>query len=282
MNLALSKVDFLIPGIFAGIFTVLSGIIFLTANGKKISLKTFMLFSLSSLVLSGLVALTCLISMGSQVVMLIVQQVLFFLLGTLYVWLFYKFNKWAEREGFLHEFLYTLGLNILVFIALYIGYGYFNTNGYMPYILSSSIMFSLPFLIDKTFTYSLIIPNLHYKEWYYPLGAEIEFPDEVDERMQVVIKIELQKSATSTDIISDNAFAPLRLDFGTFFTYFSFDHNEKYPGNKIVPRDEEGKPQAWLFYKKRKWWQKKHMIDPALTINENGIVEHDTIIAERV
>lgn len=282
MNLALSKVDFLIPGIFAGIFTVLSGLLFLTARGKKISIKTFLLFSLSSLVLASIVALTCLVSVGSQVIMLLIQQVLFFLLGVLYVWLFYKFNKWAERDGFLHEFMYTLGLNILMFVALYIGFGYFNSNGYLPFVLSSTIMFSLPFLIDKTFTYSLVIPNLQYKEWYYPLGSEIEFPEEVDERMQVVIKIELHKNATSDEKICDNAFAPLRLDFGTFFTYFSFDHNEKYPGNKIAPRNEEGKPQAWLFYKKRKWWQAKHMIDPMLTINENGIVEHDTIIAERV
>ncbi|HWB62837.1 MAG TPA: TssN family type VI secretion system protein, partial [Chitinophagales bacterium] len=113
-----SRLDFLIPTVFLTIAGTLGTVFFfLKKEDKDISVKVFILYTVSSLLLSGLLGLTGLISIQEPITMFLLLQGAFLLFGALHAFSLYKLNSWSTQESFWHEFVFTLYIAIVGALA---------------------------------------------------------------------------------------------------------------------------------------------------------------------
>jgi len=157
------------------------------------------------------------------------------------------------------------------------------SNIHNGYVAASCILtLPLPLIFYWTYIAFIDIPFDIYNVWQYPMGsAEINF-DGLDFNKLMVLELEFGKRPDDLDRLKVKAKAPADMPFGEWFKKFIDDYNYKFPNQSIVYTDKQGEPHGWIFYVKKSFFHKKRLLDPNLSVEQNRIKEHITIISKRV
>ncbi|MEO6670255.1 MAG: TssN family type VI secretion system protein [Ferruginibacter sp.] len=211
-------------------------------------------------------------------------QAYFLLAGSAHVYFLNKSLAWAgEEKTFLSELLFTLLLWIIGCMLYLLIHHKLNKNGFEYIMAAASLFFIVPFFFYNTFQRAIAIPPKILKQWYYPVGIEIEEPDDSKMRNLIVISFEFQKSPANKQLINFRAKAPRDMDFGQLFYYFINDYNAMNTNSTIQFSNEFGEPHGWIFYKKQGWYSFiTKYIDTEKTVLSNKIKENDVIICSRM
>lgn len=149
-------------------------------------------------------------------------------------------------------------------------------------MMMSCLAFFIPMLVYYTFEAAYSIPAPVYSTWYYPVNNPIDLPPDNPREKLLVIGFELTKKSIDTKRTYFRAKAPEGIELGELFYHFINDYNELHPETPIEFVNEEYEPNEWLFILKRKWYQKKKILDPLMSIRDNDIRENTVIICDRI
>lgn len=180
------------------------------------------------------------------------------------------------------QFIFTLVVTILGFIAVFIlNHFIFYNSSHSLYTLGL-VLFPLPILFTYTLQLFLNIPDKIYKKWYFPVDHEMPNLDLLDLSRVLIIQFELLKSTSEISSTNFKAKAPLNMPFGELFYIFINDYNESHPQNIIEVLNDQQTPFPWIFTVKTPWWKGAKNVDPDLTFQENGIINNDIVFCLRV
>jgi hypothetical protein len=250
-----------------------------TPDIKKSPYKVLIYYTLVSLVLFGLInciGLAASVSVQSRFLLILLG---YLILGIIHIFLIKIF---LEALNPLKSLLFTIALTFLGVIAvLVLNYLIFNKTSQALYTLGL-VLFPLPFLFIYTLQLYLNIPEKIFKKWYYPLDHTMPNLDLLDLSRVLIIQFEFLKSTSETSNTNFKAKAPYNMPFGELFYIFISDYNESHPQNIIEVTNIRQDPYPWVFYKRSPWWKSRKYVDPDSTFQENGIVNNDIIICQRV
>ena len=252
------------------------------ASGKK----PFVYGAVSSAAASGVAYISTLISDHMFTVFWILA-IVYLLFGIIhYILVHNKYFATEQQKGkiILGEIMFGFSL-IFFSIVIFSSLQYFVTKekDFLFYpVLMSTIFFFVPFLFMQTFDAAFKIPPAIFKTWQYPLNEQIEVPDERPGEKLVVMGFEIAKKTTDKTKSFFRAKAPEAMTLGELYYHFINDYNEAQSESTIQYADDEYEPQEWWFRKKPKWFQRQSILDPGITIRENGIKENTVIICERL
>lgn len=214
----------------------------------------------------------------------ILLMLLFTLLGTIHVYILYK-KFWSKpnKNNYSSELVYTLSI-MLVLCVVFGALAYFIQDRnfmYFPMLLSI-LAFFLPYFIHKTFEKAIQIPQKMYQKWYYPVHNPLPEPEDDEMKDLIVIGFEMEKNTGDGSRTYFRARAPQRMDLSALFYHFINDYNDSHSETPIQIVSNNGRPFAWLFEKKRKWYQFGKVYNPLAPISNNGIKENTVIICKRI
>ena len=178
------------------------------------------------------------------------------------------------------------GLAIILFtVVIFSALQYFVTKdkSYLFYpLLMSTLTFFIPFLFMQTFESAYKIPAAIFKTWEYPLGEQIDVPEEKPGEKIILIAFEIAKKLDFKEKSHFRAKAPESMTLGELYYHFINDYNEEQSETPIAYTDEGHEPYMWWFRRKPRWYQRSKILDPQITMRENGIKENTIIICERI
>jgi uncharacterized membrane protein YhdT len=178
------------------------------------------------------------------------------------------------------------GLSIIFFtVLLFSSLQYFVRNNkqflFFP-MMMSAICFFVPILFVHMFDAAFKIPIPDYPTWTYP-AHPIDLPDEDPRERVFVIGFFIPKKITDDKPTYFTAKAPENFYFGDLYYFFINDYNEEKSETPVIYANENGEPHRWVFRLKRKWWfQKPIVLNPSLSVKDNGLKENSIIFCERV
>lgn len=144
----------------------------------------------------------------------------------------------------------------------------------------------LPLLVPLLFYWSyqafLDIPPEIYKIWKYTAGKEELDLDGIDFNRMMVLEVEFSRNAEDEDLLKVKAKAPANVQYGEWFQKFINDYNNKFSANPIAYSDSSSDIYGWIFYVKPGFFSRRRYVDPELSIADNKILEHKTIVCKRV
>lgn len=191
-------------------------------------------------------------------------------------------DKTNSNKALIAELLF--GISIILFsIVIFSSLQYFiRERDFLFYpMLLSMVTFFIPFLFYKTFESAYSIPLPVYKTWQYPLNTLIEVPDEKPGEKIVVIAFEIAKKNTDYQTTVFRAKAPDSMLLGELFYHFINDYNDLQSETPIEYAKDGLEPNEWIFRRKPRWFELQKILDPDITIRENGIKENTVIICDR-
>lgn len=253
------------------------------ASGRK----PYVYGALSSFAASGLAYLTTLISENLYEVYWFLA-VIYLLFGIIHVSFvrkkyFYTGNQ-SPQKILTGEIMF--GLSIILFtVVVFSALQYFvkSDRSFLFYpVLLSSITFFIPLLFMKTFEAAYSIPSACFKTWHYPLNTQIEIPAEKPGERIFVIGFGIAKKATDRKKTHFRAKAPEGMMLGELYYHFINDYNDTQSETPIQFTGEGFEPQEWWFRRKPKWYQVQRILDPDISVRENGIKENTIILCERI
>jgi len=179
------------------------------------------------------------------------------------------------------------GISIIFFsIIIFSSLKYFMIKGETEYlfypVLMSTITFFIPFLFVQTFEAAYSIPAARFKTWQYPLNQQIEVPDDKPGEKLLVIGFEISKKSANLKRSYFRAKAPEGMMLGELYYHFINDYNDAQSETTIEYADAGFEPHDWWFRRKPKWYQSQKILDPYISVRENGIRENSVIICERI
>jgi len=177
------------------------------------------------------------------------------------------------------------GLSIIFFtVVVFSSLQYFLQNkSFLFYpMLMSTISFFIPFLVINTFDAAYGIPPAAFKTWQYPLNEQIDLPDENPREKLYVIGFLIAKKTSDNKKTYFRAKAPESMTLGDLYYHFINDYNELQSETPIQYATDEFDAHEWWFRRKPKWYQSQKILDPEITVRENGIKENTVIICERI
>ncbi|HRI21124.1 MAG TPA: TssN family type VI secretion system protein [Panacibacter sp.] len=149
-------------------------------------------------------------------------------------------------------------------------------------MVMSGLSFFVPMLFLQTFNAAYNIPAAVFKTWQYPLN-EIELPDEDPREKIIVMGFEIAKKVTDKRKTFFRAKAPESMKLGDLYYHFINDYNEVQSETPIeLAGNEDLETHEWWFRIKPKWYQFQRILDPDISVRENGIKENSVIICERI
>lgn len=210
-------------------------------------------------------------------------QFYFLALGICHVFFMNKKIEWAgEEKGVIPEMLFTILIGLFgctFFLAIYHA---LNKNGFEYLMVCTSFFFIIPFFFYHSFQKAIAIPPKVLKQWFYPVGEEIDEPEDSKIKNLIVISFEFQKNEGDSKVTNFRAKAPRDMEFGELFYYFINDYNVMNENSRIQFKNAFGEPYGWIFYKKHNWHSiVTDYIDTENTFNSNHIKENDVIICTR-
>lgn len=247
-------------------------------------LKPTVAYLLVFMLCTGLVALLGLGAVFKRPgIVYIITQALCVGLGVLHIRYLPKYIKWAGTgKTFWAEALFTLVLCAFGYMAFVVVFKWVNREGYHFLVASCVGWVLITYFVYHTFRKAVDIPVKIYKQWYYPLGAEMQDPDEEKLKHMLIVSFLFQKKTGDAFFTNFRAKAPVDMEFGQLFYYFINDYNEKHPNAKIQFTTASGDAYGWYFYRKPKWWQfGAGFIDDEKTFFANRIRENDVIVCLR-
>lgn len=254
----------------------------MAASGKK----PFVYGTLSSVIASGAAYLTTVISNHLFTVYWVLAGI-YLLFGIIHRVLVHKKyfmgDKQSETKILLAEIMF--GLSMIFFtVVIFSALQYFVTKEkeflFYP-VLMSTITFFLPFLFMKTFDAAFGIPDAAFKTWKYPLNEQIDVPDEKPGEKILVIGFEIAKKPAVREMSYFRAKAPEGMMLGELYYHFINDYND-VQSETPIGYAEGAAAHLWWFRRKPKWYQRQRILDPAISIRENGIKENEVIVCERI
>jgi len=282
----LSRLDFLVPGIFITIIGFFATAFFMMKEeGKEVSVKVFIIYTVVTILTFALIGLSGLIAVADASYFFMGLQGAILVLGIIHVIALYRLNSWSAQDSLWQELVFTLYINMLGALIFLLVFSKLNKQGYALLFTTSFIFFLIPFLVVKCFDFMLNIPDEVYPMWYFPAGeVDLEIPEDVmDDESIIVVEFQMAQSVDeNSEMVKSRSKLPLKLEFGRFFPIFLDQFNDRNPGSQIAFLDADKQPYGWNFYIKPKWYQTANYINPELTIRENGVKENDIIVAERV
>jgi hypothetical protein len=239
------------------------------------------------LLISILLALPTLLNLFeiniSNVLLLVIAQVFILFLGILHVRLTPSTLPWYKDQQFNMQLLFII---CILFLA------YFFSNMSLSFLVNpklrivwylSLLWFLIPVLLNQTVEELLKVPPKIYKQWYYPLGQNIEDPSDEELENPIVISFVFQKNENSPELTTFRAKAPVGMKLGRLFYFFINDYNSRHPEGMISFLDSKRLPIGWVFTKvKNKFFNLKEGIDPESSIYINEIRENDVLICDRI
>jgi hypothetical protein len=213
---------------------------------------------------------------------------LFMIFGIIHVYL--NHNKYFSSNDnstkiFIGELMFALSViffTVLVFSSLQ----YFLTERGKSFLfypmMMSTFAFFVPVLVTHTFQSAYSIPPPLYNTWKYPVDEPINLPEDDPREKLLVIGFEIAKKHTDEKRTYFRAKAPEGIYLGDLFYFFLNDYNEVQSETQIQFVNQNYEPFDWIFRLKTKWYQGQKILDPALTVKDNGIKENSVIICERV
>ena len=196
---------------------------------------------------------------------------------------FYRTKEDNFTKLFIGELIFAIAVvlfTIMVFSALVY---FLKDKNFMFYpMLMSALFFFVPFLFVHTFNAAYKIPQSVFTTWQYPIGKPIDPPDEQEGERLLVIGFEIGKKTTDAKKTYFRARAPEGIKLGELFYHFINDYNELQSETPIQFIDHTNAPFEWWYRVKPKWYQMNRLLDPFVTIRDNGIRENSVIICERI
>jgi len=212
----------------------------------------------------------------------ILLQVIILLFGILHSYLLYRLLPWTSKYRFTWEFLFTLATALLGAFFFLLVYNFILHYHALQYVLLAAITwFFVPFFFMHALNRYLLIPGRIFRKWYYPVGKEINDPQDSELVSLLVVSFEFHKKMNDPEITTFRAKAPAHMVFGRLFYYFLNDYNERHREGPIQFLDSEDQPHGWIFYKTN-WFGRKRYIDPDQIIMDNHIRENSVIICQRI
>jgi Type VI secretion system, TssN len=239
------------------------------------------------LLISILLALPTLLNLFeiniSNVLLLVCAQVFILILGILHVSLTPSTLPWYKNQQFSMQLLFII---CILFLA------YFFSNMSLSFLVNpklrivwylSLLWFLIPVLLNQTVEELLKVPPKIFKQWYYPLGLNIEDPSDEELENPIVISFVFQKNENSPELTTFRAKAPVGMKLGRLFYFFINDYNSRHPEGTILFLDSNRAPYGWVFMKiKNKFFNLKEGIDPESSIYVNEIRENDVLVCDRI
>jgi hypothetical protein len=277
----------LIPGIVITVAAFLAGVFFFLNNdGRKISVKVFILYTLATVLLFAAMGFTGLITIEDPLKYFIGTQVGMLALGILHAVVFSAVRGRGDEEYFWSDLIFTTYVTMLgAFIYIFIRARVSDGNYYNLYLLSSFILFLVPFILGKTYDYLYAIPEEEYEKWFFPIDKDFESElddEDFDDKKTIIVPIQIIGLTTKDEnVIGGEILAPLKFEFGHWLAIYFLQRNDRFPGEQIEYLDQYGQPQGWIFYVKPKWYQSRRYLDAKLTIADNELTGKETIVCER-
>lgn len=246
--------------------------------------KSTIIYLLLFVLFFAIVALAAIPGLFSSMAMaLIFMQAYFFILGGCHVYFMNRNMAWAgDDKTFVSEMLFTILIAVIGTMLYLILHHKFNKNGFEYLMAGAVLFFIIPFFVYQTFRKVIAIPPKILKQWFYPVGVEVDEPDDDEMKNLLVISFEFQKSPSEIQLINFRAKAPRDMEFGSLFYYFINDYNLMNSNSRIQFANEFGEPHGWVFYKKQGWLSLfTNYIDTEKSVFLNKIKENDVIICTR-
>lgn len=199
-------------------------------------------------------------------------------------------KKYFSKEGatsakmFVGEVIFAMSV-VLFAILIFSSLQYFLTDEGKSFLfypmMMSTFAFFIPVLVWQTFEAAFNIPPPQYPTWLYP-EKRIDLPEDDPREKLLVIGFEIAKKITDSKRTYFRAKAPESIYFGDLYYFFINDYNEIQSETPIQFCDSSEAPCEWVFRLKTRWYQGMKIVDPSLTVKDNGIKENSVIICERV
>ena len=244
--------------------------------------KSTLIYLLVFLVFFAVIAITSFFFNKNQAALIFIQAY-FLLLGCFHVFFSNKKLTWVgEEKVFIPEVLFTLLIACFGCITFILFYNWINKDGRQYLLLPGAIFFIVPFFFYHAFKRAFAIPAKIMKQWFYPIGEEIDEPEDSKMKNMIVISFEFEKQMNDSKATNFRAKAPRDMEVGQLFYYFINDYNLMHTNSKIEYANGSGEAYGWIFYKKPNWHTvATSYIDAERTIFTNKIHENDVIICSR-
>jgi len=211
---------------------------------------------------------------------------IFLLFGTIHMLMMHD-RYFLPREGnnkiLVGEVFFAVSV-LLFTVVIFSSLLYFlRGSSFMFYpTLMSGLTFFVPLLLSQTFRAAYNIPAAKFTTWRYPVTKGIELPEDNANERLLVIGFEIAKKDSDYRKTYFRARALENIPLGELYYHFINDYNELQSETPIEFLDDKSAAHEWWFRKKPKWYEPQRILDPALTIKENGIKENTVIICERI
>ncbi len=188
----------------------------------------------------------------------------------------------AEKPKVLFaEWLYTAAMMLIVTVVFAAVQYLFLDKYFLFYpLLFAALFFTIPYLVHLCFRLVMSIPYPVYTNWEYPLNHPLDPPEDNQSEKLLVIGFELPKTLASTSRTYFRGKTPESIHLGDMFYHFINDYNELQSETPIQIADERNEPLVWFMRLKPKWYQRSKVLNPNVTVRENGIKENSVIICE--
>ncbi|MFT3936527.1 MAG: TssN family type VI secretion system protein [Chitinophagaceae bacterium] len=212
----------------------------------------------------------------------VICQAVYLLLGIAFVQAYYNIiQPGVKNYAVLIQLMVML---LIIVLGAYLFALVFNLcsdtgGGYVA--ATCLIIFPLPSLFYWAYLSFVAIPFEIFSVWHYAENEEALSFDGEDFNRLMVLQLEFSRHQNDKDRIKVKAKAPPDIYFGDWFKKFVDDYNYKFPNQQISVRDN-GEPCGWIFYCKKSFLHRRRLLDPALSIADNRIKEHVTIVSKRV
>lgn len=143
------------------------------------------------------------------------------------------------------------------------------------------ILFSVPLFFMVAFEKNLSIPKKVFSSWAYPYGKEVPVVEVIN---PVKVKFYIAKKKHDDEYAEFALNVPVKCKLGEFMHYFLHRYNyDKNPSAPIYLSDDNTNKDLyqWIFKRKPDSEANRNILDPLLSIEEQGIKEGDSIIVER-
>jgi len=275
--------------VYAGVLLA-SSIVLLTvvkqfAQGFTTAGKKPIVYGSVSSIVASLAVYACTFVSDHLFTVFWIFTAIFLSFGVIHIILVHKkyFANTTENSSkvFLGEIIFAMSV-VLFSILIFSSLQYFlKDKSFLFYpMMMSSFAFFIPIVFVHTFDSAYNIPPPEYNTWVYP-DQNIDAPEDDPREKLLVIGFEISKKITDLKKTFFRAKAPESIYFGDLYYFFINDYNELQSETPIeFCNDKE--PCEWVFRLKRKWYQSEKVLNPAMTVKDNGIKENSVIICERI
>jgi len=261
-------------GVFLAIFKKIKGL-------KKYGIASLFYVIIVSVILA-LPTLLLYSESSSELKLLIINQIIIIVLGTLHVILSKKMLPWYSTQLFNMQLLFIFCIIIFSYLFLNLSFSFFVSSKVQLVWALSLLWFLVPLLLNQTINKLLEVPQKEYKKWLYPLNSTIDDPSDEEMENPVVISFVFQKNSDSTESTTFRAKAPVGMALGKLFYFFINDYNSRNPESTVSYLNELKEPDEWIFFRlKSKFLRIKTALDPDDSIYNNNIKENDVLVCNR-